>query len=154
MVLREFIKHTFKFLVEAALHIVNFVPRWRMGIQNNSMKPATSLYYDILSLTNSILLTADMILLHMKKLYLIHGSHSPLHRKCVFFFWFGATASHLISWAPPKSNLYLDSYLDTVIREPALYILHTFQVPNLISILLHFVYIGKKLFASRKFNKY
>jgi hypothetical protein len=40
--------------------------------------------YDILSLTNSTLLTADMILLWTKILYLIHDSHSPFCRKmCV-----------------------------------------------------------------------
>jgi hypothetical protein len=39
-----------------------------MNIQNNNMKPATSQYYDdILSLTNSTLLTADMILMYKKK---------------------------------------------------------------------------------------
>jgi hypothetical protein len=35
----------------------------------------------ILSLTNSTLLIADMILLCTKNLYPIHGSHSPFHRK-------------------------------------------------------------------------
>jgi hypothetical protein len=37
--------------------------------------------YDILSLTNSTLLTADMILLCTKTLYPNHCSHSPCHRK-------------------------------------------------------------------------
>jgi hypothetical protein len=45
-------------------------------------QPPLSIMYDILSLTNSTLLTADMILLCTKKnLYPIHGSHSPFHRK-------------------------------------------------------------------------
>jgi hypothetical protein len=64
-----------------------------MNIQNNNMKPATlSIMYDILSLTNSTLLTADMILLYKKTLYPIHGSHSLFHTKCVFSCWCGATA--------------------------------------------------------------
>jgi hypothetical protein len=37
--------------------------------------------YDILLLTNFTLLTADMILLCTKNLYVIHDSHSPFHRK-------------------------------------------------------------------------
>jgi hypothetical protein len=40
-----------------------------------------SFMHDILSLTNSTLLTADMILLWTKNLYLIHNSCSPFHRK-------------------------------------------------------------------------
>jgi hypothetical protein len=42
--------------------------------------------------------------------------------------------SHLSSCTPTKSYLYLASSLETVFREPALYKLLTFQVPNLISI--------------------
>jgi hypothetical protein len=37
--------------------------------------------YDILSLTNSTLLTADMILSYTKNLYQIHDSHFPFHRQ-------------------------------------------------------------------------
>jgi hypothetical protein len=37
--------------------------------------------YDILSLTISTLLTADMIILCTKSLYIIHDSHSPFRRK-------------------------------------------------------------------------
>jgi hypothetical protein len=40
-----------------------------------------SVMYDILSLTNSTVLTADMILLCTKRLYLIHDSHFPFRRK-------------------------------------------------------------------------
>jgi hypothetical protein len=43
--------------------------------------------------------------------------------------------SHL-TCTPTKSNLYLDSSLETVIREPALYKLLTFHVPKLLSIFL------------------
>jgi hypothetical protein len=42
--------------------------------------------------------------------------------------------SHLTSCTPTKSNLYLASSLETVYREPTLYKLLTFQVPNLISV--------------------
>jgi hypothetical protein len=36
--------------------------------------------------------------------------------------------SDLTYWTPTKSNLYLDSSLETVVREPALYKLLTFQI--------------------------
>jgi hypothetical protein len=42
--------------------------------------------------------------------------------------------SHLTSCTPTKSNLYLDSSLETVVREPALYKLLIFHVPNLLFI--------------------
>jgi uncharacterized protein (UPF0248 family) len=48
------------------------------------MTPAASKYdimYDIVSLTNSTHLTADMIPLCTKNLYLIHDSYFPYHRK-------------------------------------------------------------------------
>jgi hypothetical protein len=43
--------------------------------------------------------------------------------------------SHLTSCTPVKSNLYLDSSLETVIWEPVLYKRLTFHNPNCISIL-------------------
>jgi hypothetical protein len=43
--------------------------------------------------------------------------------------------THLTSCIPAKSNLYLDSSLETVIREPALYKFLTFHNPNLMSVL-------------------
>jgi hypothetical protein len=63
MIFRELIENTFKFLVEAVLYVINFILCWGMNVQNNDMnrRPLT-IMYDILSLTNSILLTADMIL--------------------------------------------------------------------------------------------
>jgi hypothetical protein len=42
--------------------------------------------------------------------------------------------SHLTSCTPTKSNLYLDSSFKTVTREPALHILHTLHVRNLMFI--------------------
>jgi hypothetical protein len=54
--------------------------------------------------------------------------------------------SHLTFCTPTKSNLYLDSSLETVIREPALYIhvLRAFQVPNLIAIFRRLSRLSKK----------
>ena len=42
--------------------------------------------------------------------------------------------SHLTSYTPTTSNLYLANSLVTAVREPDLYKLLTFQVPNLISL--------------------
>jgi hypothetical protein len=79
--IREFIKHMFQFLVEAVLHIINCFLYWGMNVQNNDMTPGTlSIMYDILSLRNSNLLTANIIVLCTKK-HLIHASHSPFLRK-------------------------------------------------------------------------
>jgi hypothetical protein len=52
--------------------------------------------------------------------------------------------SHLTSYTPTKSNLYLASSLETVIWEPALYKLLTFHVPNLISIFRRLGRLSKK----------
>jgi hypothetical protein len=79
MVFQEFIKHRFQFLIEAVLHIISFIFCRSMNVQNNDM--TLSIMYDILSLTNSTLLTVDMILLCTKNVYLIHGSHFTFHRK-------------------------------------------------------------------------
>jgi hypothetical protein len=63
-----------------------------------------------------------------KNLYLIHDSHFPFHRKmCILL----QVRCHC---PPTKSNFYLVSSLETVIREPTLYKLLTFHNPNLISI--------------------
>jgi hypothetical protein len=52
-----------------------------MNVQNNDMtQRPLSIVYDILSLTNSTLLTADVILLCTKD-PVIHESHSALCRK-------------------------------------------------------------------------
>jgi hypothetical protein len=42
MVFREFIEYTFYLLVEAVLHIINFILSWGMNIQNNDITQATS----------------------------------------------------------------------------------------------------------------
>jgi hypothetical protein len=44
--------------------------------------------------------------------------------------------SHLTSVLPLNLNLYFDISFATVLREPALYRLHTFHVPNLMFISL------------------
>jgi hypothetical protein len=92
-----------------------------------------SIMYDILSLTNSTLLTADTILLCTKNLYLFHDSHSLFHRKmCIL----PQVRCHRppIWPALPLELTYVASSPETVIREPTLYKLLTFLVPNLISI--------------------
>jgi hypothetical protein len=43
MVFREFIKHTFHYLVEAVLRIISFTFCWSMDVQNNDMTPANFL---------------------------------------------------------------------------------------------------------------
>jgi hypothetical protein len=52
-------------LMESFLHVINFILFWDMNIQSNNMN--LGIVYDIPSLTNSTLLTADMILLCTKK---------------------------------------------------------------------------------------
>jgi hypothetical protein len=60
---REFIEYTYQFLIEAVLHIINVILCCDMNVQNNDI----SIVYDILSLINSTLFTADIILLCTKK---------------------------------------------------------------------------------------
>jgi hypothetical protein len=80
MVFREFVKHTFQFLVDAGLQVLTSVGAWTFRTMIWHQRPLISMY-DILSLTNSTLLTADMILLCTRNLYLIHDSYSPFRRK-------------------------------------------------------------------------
>jgi hypothetical protein len=42
LLFREFIEHTFYFLVEAVLQNVTFILCWGMNVQNNDIRPATS----------------------------------------------------------------------------------------------------------------
>jgi hypothetical protein len=86
------------------------------------MKPVTShIMYDILSLTNSVLLTVDMILLCKKTE--LNSFSFPLRYVYSPVVW--------CYCLPTKSNLYLDSFTETVIRETALYKLCMFHMPNL-----------------------
>jgi hypothetical protein len=67
-------------------------------------------------------------------MYPIDGYHSPFHRKNVYSpAGTVPLPSHLTSCTPTKSSLYLDSSLETVIWESALYKL-MFYVPNFMSI--------------------
>jgi hypothetical protein len=43
MAFREFIEHMFQFLIEAVLHIINFMLCLGMNIQNNDMTPVNLL---------------------------------------------------------------------------------------------------------------
>jgi hypothetical protein len=116
-----------------------------MNIQSNNINQRPlSIMDDILSLTNSTLLTADMILLCTKTLYPVHGSHSPFHTKCVFPTGEVPLSPYPTSCTPTISNLYRDSSLETVIREPALYKLLMCQVPNLMSIFHHLGCLSKE----------
>jgi hypothetical protein len=111
-----------------------------------------------LSLTNSTLSTADVILLRTKNLYLIHSSHFPLCRKlCVLLIvrslrpsiWppalpLNVTNILIVLLIPPLVNLPYTNFTCSMFRippahsvafgtgtsEPALYKLHMFHVPN------------------------
>jgi hypothetical protein len=72
-----------------------------------------SIMYDIVSLTNSTFLTADMILLCRKKnLYLIHDSHSPFRRKMCILLQFRCHRPPI--W-PPILSLNLTYILMTLL---------------------------------------
>jgi hypothetical protein len=64
--------------------------------------------------------------------------------KYIFAWWFGATSVPSDSRTSTKSNLYFHSYFATVMSEPALYRLLTFQVPNLMSIFLSLGHLSKE----------
>jgi hypothetical protein len=71
--------------------------------------------YDILSLTNSTLLTADIILLCTKNPVPNSWFSFPFPYKNVYSpAGTVPLPSHLISCTPTKSNLYLDSSLEKV----------------------------------------
>jgi hypothetical protein len=86
------------------------------------------------SLTNSNLLTADIILLCTKKTVLIHDSHSPFRRKMYILPQIWSHRPSIRLPAIPLNVTYLASSVETVIRELALYKLLKFQNPNLMSI--------------------
>jgi hypothetical protein len=129
MVFREFIKYILKIPHRNCLSHHQFYPLLE---HDHSEQCPLSFMYDILSLTNSTLLTADMIPLCTTKPVPNSGFHSPFHRKMCA----GSVLlhSHLTSCTPTKCNLYLDSSLKTVTREPALSKLLRFHVPNLMLI--------------------
>jgi hypothetical protein len=59
-------------------------------------------------------------------------------------------SSHLTPCIPTKSNLDFDSFLETVIKEPALYKLLTFNNPNLISIFRRLSCLSKESVQVRR----
>jgi hypothetical protein len=108
--------------------------------------------YNNLSLTNSTLLTADVILLSTKKPVPKSWFSSHFSQKNVY----SPAGSvppppHLTSCTPSKSNLYFETSSATVLSEPALYRLLTFDVPNLISIFFRLGRLSKESVQVRGF---
>jgi hypothetical protein len=58
---------------------------------------------------------------------------------------------HLTSCTPTKSNLYFEISYATALSEPVLYILLTFQVPNLISSFFHLGRLSKEFIQVQGF---
>ena len=96
-------------------------------------RPLRSIY-DFLSLKNSTILTADTIRWCNKILFPIDYFRFLFHRKNIILCLTVPPLSHLTSCTPTKSNLYLANSLATVVSEPDLYWLRTFQIPNLMSL--------------------
>jgi hypothetical protein len=91
--------------------------------------------YDILSLTNSTLLTADITLWCTKNSVPNWWFSFPFpQEKIQSPAYTVPPISHLTSCTPTKSNLYLANSLATVVRELDLYRFLTFHVPNLASL--------------------
>jgi hypothetical protein len=85
VVLREFIKYMFWFLIETALHIIRFFLCWGMNIQNSEVKPVLYMtFYHQQTLPS-------VIPMYKKILFLIHDFHSHFHRKCIIACWFFAS---------------------------------------------------------------
>ena len=87
--------------------------------------------YDILSPTNSTLLTAYTILWCTKIPFAIDDFRFLFHRKIIIICFTVPPFSHLTSCRYTKSNIHLVKSLAYVASEPVLYRLLTFQVPNL-----------------------
>jgi hypothetical protein len=68
MICREFFEHTFQFLIEVVLLIINFILYWGMNIQSNDMT-ATSYYYVRYPITDKFSLLNNLhdSLMHKKK---------------------------------------------------------------------------------------
>jgi hypothetical protein len=69
--------------------------------------------------------------------------------KFILACWFGPPPSHQTSCTPTKSILYFDNSSVTVLSEPALYMLLTFHVANLMSIFLCLGPLSKESVCSR-----
>jgi hypothetical protein len=113
MIFGEFIEHTFQFLVEAVLYIIQYIlcEAWTFRIMIWGQKPLIILCY-ILSLGNSICLTSDKIILCTKTVYLIQTSQSPFHRKVYSPAGSVSPHSHM-TCTLAKSIVYFDSYFET-----------------------------------------
>jgi hypothetical protein len=128
VLLAPFVLHT--------LPISSSVGAWMFRTMISHQRPL-SIMYGILSLMNSTLLTADMILLCTIKLYLIDRSHYPFHRKMYIRLLVRCNLCPIwTSYILTKSNLYFHISFATVMSEPALYSLLTFRVPIRMSIFL------------------
>jgi hypothetical protein len=103
----------------------------------------------MLSLGNCALLTAHMILLCTKKLYLIHDSHSPFSRNIYSPAGSVPLLSHFTYCSSSKSTLYFYITFSTIMSEPDLHKLLTFRVPNLISIFHSIGRLAKKSIQAR-----
>ena len=91
--------------------------------------------YDILSLTNTTLLTADTILCCTKNRLPNWWFSLPFPlKKLKSPVLTVPPLSHLTSCTSTKSNLYLANSLATAVNEPTLFRLQTFQVTNLKSL--------------------
>jgi hypothetical protein len=93
-----------------------------------------SIMYNILSLTISTLLTADMILICTRNLYLIHETCSPFLRKMCILLQVHCQRPPIWPLAFLLNLTYISTVPSKLIKEPALYKLLTFHNPNLISI--------------------
>jgi hypothetical protein len=108
--------------------------------------------YYILSLTNSTLLTADMIFLCTEKPEPKSWSPFPLHSVMYSAVCSVLLTSHLTSYTRTKCNLHLDSSLYSAISEPAQYKLLMFQVPDAITILFRLGRLSKGAVQVRGFR--
>jgi hypothetical protein len=129
MVFREFIEYTFQKLSSTS-SVLSYVGAWTFRTIIWNQRPL-SIMYDILSLTDSTPLSADMILLCTKNP--VPNSLSFSFQQKNVYSPAGAVPlpSHLTSCTPTKSSLYLlDSSLINVSTEPTIYKLHMFHVPR------------------------
>jgi hypothetical protein len=89
--------------------------------------------YDILSLTNTTLVTSDTILWRTKMLFQFDDFYFLFHIKNLIPSSYRTTFVLLTSCTPTKPDLYFANSLVTVVIGPELYRLLTFHVPNRMS---------------------
>jgi hypothetical protein len=145
VVFREFVEYTFQFLIEAVFHIISFILCWGMNIQNN-MKPVTSQYYvwhPIINKLNPLNCWYDS-LMYERPCTQIHGSHFPFHRKMCILLLVWCHCPPIWPPALPLNLTYIWIDPSKLIREPTLYRLLMFYVPNLVSIFLRLGHLSKE----------